>query len=138
MIVIDAKELIAGRLATFAAKKALLGEEVRIVNSEQVIITGNKVEIFAKYKSLREKGEPFHGPFFPTKCEAILKRMIRGMLPYKKGRGSDALKRIKCYNKVPLEFKDAEKITIESANVSKLSNPKYITLKDVSQFMKFK
>ena len=138
MIVIDATDLIVGRLATFAAKQALLGEEIRIVNSEKAIISGNKVQVFEKYKSLREKGEPFHGPFFPTKCEAILKRMIRGMLPYKKGRGGEALKRVKCYNKVPLELKDTEKITIEGANVSKLSNPKFLTLKDVSQFMKFK
>jgi large subunit ribosomal protein L13 len=136
MIVIDATELIVGRLATFAAKKALLGEEIRIVNTEKAIITGNKVQVFEKYKNLREKGEPFHGPFFPTKCEAIMKRMIRGMLPYKKGRGRDALKRIKCYNKIPFELKDTDKITIESANVKKLSNPKYLTLNDVSKFMK--
>ncbi len=136
MIVIDATDLIVGRLATFVAKKALLGEEVRVVNTEKAIITGNKAQVFEKFKSLREKGEPFHGPFYPTKCEAIMKRIIRGMLPHKKTRGREALKRVKCYNKVPFELKETETITIESANVSKLSNPKYLTLIEVSKFMK--
>ncbi|MBT4174698.1 50S ribosomal protein L13 [archaeon] len=136
MIVIDAKKLIVGRLATFTAKKALQGETVRIINAEQAIITGNKKQIFARYRELREKGEPFHGPFFPTRCEAILKRMIRGMLPHKKTRGREALKRVRCYNTIPAELKDIKTITIKEANVSKLISPKYITLKDVSEFLK--
>jgi len=136
MIVVDAKDLILGRLATFVAKKALLGEEVRVVNSEEAIITGNKQQIFAKYRGLREMGEPFHGPFYPTRPEAMLKRAIRNMVGYKSPRGKIALQRIKCYNKVPYELKDAKRITIEKANVSKVSNPKKVTLKEVSQFLK--
>tara|TARA_Y100000310_G_scaffold333976_1_gene412667 strand:- start:2176 stop:2586 length:411 start_codon:yes stop_codon:yes gene_type:complete len=136
MIVIDATDLIVGRLATFSAKKALQGETVRIINAEKAIITGNKTQIFEKYKTLREKGEPFHGPFYPTRCEAILKRMIRGMLPYKKGRGREALKRVRCHNKIPTELKDQKAITIKEANVSKLISPKYITLRDLSEHLK--
>ncbi len=136
MIVIDAKGLIVGRLATFAAKKALQGETVRIINAEQAIITGNKKQILTRFRELREKGEPFHGPFYPTRCEAILKRMIRGMLPHKKTRGREALKRVRCHNKIPAELKDQETITIKEANVSKLISPKYITLKNVSEYLK--
>ena len=33
MIVIDATDLIVGRLATYVAKQALLGEQVKVVNS---------------------------------------------------------------------------------------------------------
>jgi len=35
-MIINADNLIVGRLASFAAKKALMGEEVIIVNSENV------------------------------------------------------------------------------------------------------
>lgn len=138
MILIDATNLIVGRLATFSAKKALQGEEVRIINAEEAIITGSKKNICEKYQTLREKGEPFHGPFYPTRSEAILKRMIRGMLPRKITKGREALKRVKCYNKVPAEFKDQEAITIKEANVSKVLNTKYIKLKQLSEFLKWK
>ena len=50
-MIIDAKDLIAGRIATVEAKKALLGEEVSIVNAELAVITGRKKNIMEKYKA---------------------------------------------------------------------------------------
>jgi len=44
-MIIDATNLIAGRLATFVAKKALLGEEIEIVNSEKAVLTGKKSDL---------------------------------------------------------------------------------------------
>ena len=41
-IVIDANELILGRLATQVAKKLLLGVEVQIINCEKAVISGTK------------------------------------------------------------------------------------------------
>ena len=40
--VIDGKGAILGRLASYAAKEALKGEEIVILNCEEVIISGNK------------------------------------------------------------------------------------------------
>ena len=40
--IIDGKNTVLGRLASFAAKEALKGEEIVVLNCEQVIITGNK------------------------------------------------------------------------------------------------
>ena len=40
--IIDGKNAVLGRLASFAAKEALRGEEIVILNCEQIIITGNK------------------------------------------------------------------------------------------------
>ena len=42
MKIIDGKGAILGRLASYAAKQALKGEEIVVLNCEEVIITGNK------------------------------------------------------------------------------------------------
>jgi len=42
MKIIDGANTVMGRLASFVAKEALKGEEIKVVNCEQVIITGNK------------------------------------------------------------------------------------------------
>lgn len=132
--VIDATDLIVGRLASHIAKKAILGEEFVIINSEKAIITGNKTQILAKFRRFREMGTPFQGPFTPKRSKDILKRTIKGMVPAKKTRGREALKRIKCFNKVPSGLKE-KPITIEKANVKKLPNTKFITLRRVSEFL---
>ncbi len=134
-MIIDAKNLILGRIATITAKKALLGEKIDIVNCEEIVVTGNKKSTLAKYQKRRDMGEPFHGPFFPRGEDMIVKRAIRNMLPYKKERGKKAFKNIKCYTKIPNKFKDKPLETIESANVSKMKNLKYIKIKEISDFL---
>ena len=44
-MIIDASNLILGRLATFVAKQALLGEQVFIANCEKSVISGDKANI---------------------------------------------------------------------------------------------
>ncbi|MFH1972171.1 MAG: 50S ribosomal protein L13 [archaeon] len=137
--VIDATDLIVGRLASYVAKQAILGEEFVIVNSDKAIITGNRKQIMAKYRHLREMGTPTQGPFFPRRAKEILKRVIKGMVPYKQYKGKEALRRVKCFNGVPTGLKE-KPTTLESANVSKIPNTKFVTLKDVAEFLggKFK
>lgn len=135
-MIIDAKDLIVGRFATIAAKKAILGEEVFIINSEKAIITGSKKVILEKYKAQDNRGEPFHGPFLPKTPDRFLKRIIRGMLTYKKGKGRDAFKRIKCYRGVPKGFENKEKTTFEKANISKMRNLNYITIAEICSLLK--
>jgi len=48
-----------------------------------------------------------------------MKRTIRGMLSYKKGRGGDAFKRIMCYVGVPREFEKNKKIEAKKENPDK-------------------
>lgn len=106
MIIVDATDLIAGRLATYVAKKALLGEEVRIINSEKAVISGKRDNTFDEFQARRTRGVPLKGPYIHRMPERLLRRVIRGMLPYKKPRGSAAYKRVLCYTDVPDEFKD--------------------------------
>ncbi len=130
-MIIDAKDMIAGRLATFVAKKALMGEEISIVNAEKAVITGNLKEIIQDYKKKRERGAALIGPYFPKTSERILKRMIRGMLPYKQPRGREALKRVKCYAGVPKEFEGKEK-SYKEFNVSK-TYANFVTISRISK-----
>ncbi len=133
MIIIDATDLIAGRVATYAAKQALLGETVRVVNSEKAVISGRKKNVFEKYLKKRSMGTPRKGPFLHRKPEKLLRRIIRGMLPYKKPRGKEAYKRVLCYQGFPEEFKDMEIVRLETAHKSKLPNLKYVSLYDLSK-----
>ena len=134
-MIIDAKDLIVGRMATFVAKKALLGEKIDIVNSEQAIMTGARKSIFARYKVKREMGQVLHGPYIMRKPDRFVKRLIRGMLPYKQEKGRKAFESIKCHVGIPEEFKDKEMQTVKFASVSKLTSLKYTTVKNICKFM---
>lgn len=131
-MIIDANDLILGRLAAFAAKKALLGETIHIVNAEKAVITGDKKKVLGKYKNWREKGTPLIGPFFPRMPDRIIKRTIRGMLDYNSSRGKEAFARIKCHIGVPSEFEGKEFESLSKINVEK-THAKYITVGAISK-----
>ena len=136
-MIIDASDMILGRLATYAAKKALLGEKVDIVNCEKAVITGNKKSIFEKYEQRNERGpRPTKGPFIPKMPDRFVRRCIRGMLPYKQEKGRTAFKRVMCYIGIPDEFKDKKTEVIENCNVSKVPSLKYAYIGEICKLMK--
>ena len=53
MKIIDGKGARLGRLASYAAKEALKGEEITILNCEQIIISGNKKNIEQSFHEKR-------------------------------------------------------------------------------------
>jgi len=114
MKVIEGKDAILGRVASYVAREALKGEEFAIVNCDQLIITGNKTNIEEYYESKRQRvGSTQKGPKISRTSEKIVKRTIRGMLPnYRTGRGRDALKRVKCYVGVPAEFEKEKRMIV--------------------------
>ncbi len=108
--IINAEGAILGRISSLAAKQALLGKEVVVVNCNKAIITGRKEAAIKNYLEKKRKGgSSQRGPNIHSAPEKILKRTIRGMLPYKKGKGADALKRVRCYNEVPEKYKEKVK-----------------------------
>ncbi len=136
MIIIDASDTILGRLASYVAKKALNSEEeIIIVNCEKTVISGNKENILERYKEKRDRGDRYKGPFYPKYPDRIVRRTIRGMLPYKTKRGKEALKRIKTYIGTPEEFKDKEKVRLEEFSKETLKDMKYIYLEEVSRYL---
>ncbi|OPY48759.1 MAG: 50S ribosomal protein L13 [Methanosaeta sp. PtaU1.Bin060] len=133
MIVVDATGLVMGRLASVAAKSLLAGDEVRIVNAEKAVITGKKESIFGDYGTSRLRGTRERGPYFPRRPEMILKRTVRGMLPYKMRRGRDALSRLRIYVGVPRELKGAALEQPDGARMRDASNDKYVELGTLSK-----
>lgn len=138
MKVIDATDLILGRLASLVAKELLNGEEVIIVNAEECAITGSKESILQKYRERRERKSIVnprrHGPHYPRRPDGILRRAIRGMLPYKKDKGRRAFKRLRVYVGTPKEF-EGKAESIEEIKVFKLEIPKYMKLKELSKLL---
>ena len=126
-MIIDADGLILGRLATVAAKSALKGEEVIIINCEKAVVRGNRVSIIKEYKRRWDMGT-YKGPFIPRVADRFVRRTIRGMLPYKQEKGRKALRSIKCHVGVPKEVSGKEILRIEAA---KARNHAVISVADI-------
>lgn len=127
--VIDASGHVLGRLSSYVAKRLLEGEEIHIVNSEQAIITGDSDSIFKEYQTIRKIGSQRKGPFYPKRPDRILKRTIRGMIPYQKPRGRTAFKRLRVYVGVPSELEKEKLERIEKA--CEITTPRYIQLAEL-------
>jgi large subunit ribosomal protein L13 len=131
--IIDADGLILGRLASHVAQRLLAGEEIIIVNAEKALITGGKDDIIAHFRHRRDVGSGRKGPLYPRTPHMMLKRTVRGMLPFKKPRGRTAYKRLKVHISVPRELEKKKFQTIEGA--TELSTQRYMTLGEVSQVL---
>ena len=131
--IIDATDLIVGRLASYAAKLTLMGEKVIIVNSEKAVVSGQRKLVEKQYLERLERGDTFKGPFFPRRADMILRRAVRGMLPWNIERGRKAYKRVMCHLGVPNQYAEQKLETVETASVDKLGTGNYITLAQVSQ-----
>jgi large subunit ribosomal protein L13 len=133
MLVIDASGLILGRLSSIVAKRLLEGDIVSIVNAEKAVVSGSKVTTFKDYQQSRQRGIKEQGPYYPKRPDRLLKRTIRGMLPYKRQRGRDALSRLKVYVGMPKELAGEPMKELEGASMSRLSTIKYIELGELSR-----
>ena len=100
--VYNAEDKVLGRLASVVAKQLITakkaGEDTRviIVNAEKAIVTGKRSTILSDYRAKYELNHPRKGPFFPRMPDQILKRTVRGMLPYQKNSsGRNALRSLR-------------------------------------------
>lgn len=133
-VIIDASNLILGRVATFAAKHALQGDEVVVFNAENAVISGTKANIVEEAKRrlrTRTLAAQYRAPVHPRKPDTYVRRVIRGMLPRKKAKGRAAFRRIRVYVGTPEEYRDKSTAKIPGAEASKL-RCKYITIGELS------
>jgi large subunit ribosomal protein L13 len=134
-VIIDASNLILGRVASFAAKRALQGEEVVVFNAENAVISGTKsniVEEAMRRLKTRTLASQYKAPTHPRRPDTYVRRVIRGMLPRKKPKGRNALRRVKVYIGVPEEYRDKSTVKIPDAEASKLRCA-YITVGELSE-----
>ncbi|KYK20707.1 50S ribosomal protein L13 [Thermoplasmatales archaeon SM1-50] len=132
MTIIDSEGAVLGRLCTIVAKRLLNGEEIVVINSEKAIVTGKKVIIKEHYQHEREVGTYRKGPFYPRMPDRIMKRTIRGMIPYQKPHGRTAFKKLRCYIGVP---KDLQGKTFEKIATAEKHPADYMTLREVAEFL---
>ena len=96
-LVYDAKDKILGRLARqvakdmISARKSGSQQRVIIINAEEAIVSGRRTKVRSGYSAKYKLNHARKGPFFPRMPDKIIKRTVRGMLPYQKnssGRGA--------------------------------------------------
>jgi large subunit ribosomal protein L13 len=135
-MIIDATNMIAGRIASFAAKQALLGEKVDIINCEKAVISGRKEDVLHKYWYRgRDMGGPVKGPFLSRMPDRFVRRIVRGMIPLDRTRGKEAYKRVMCYIGVPEEFKGKAVEKIKGADAKKLTTLKTVSVSEICKHM---
>jgi large subunit ribosomal protein L13 len=123
-LLVDANKVVAGRLASLVAKQLLQGEHVVVINAEKAVVSGNRASLVLQYKErlgLRTRSAPWKGPLHPRQPDRLLRRIIRGMVPWKKDRGRKAMKRLRVYTGEPEGLKtkrqlDLSEVTREGRN----------------------
>ncbi len=129
-VYIDASEQVMGRLASKVAKELLKGKKVYVINSEKSVISGNRKYILKIYKEKVDRGDPYHGPFYPKTPERIIKRVVRGMLP-KNLKGKEALKSLRVYRSKPEPLEGKEFVKYDDTKLKE--GDSYINLGKVSE-----
>jgi large subunit ribosomal protein L13 len=131
MKVIDAKGCVVGRLGTRIAKMLLSGEQVVVVNAGEAVMSGNPSYLVGKYRarrSVKVKANPEHSPHWPKRPDLLVKRIFRGMLPYRTTRGRTAFKMLKVYIGHPEDLGKAEVLNVRDS--SKLKT-RFITINEI-------
>jgi large subunit ribosomal protein L13 len=129
---VNADGLILGRMASKVAKKLLNGEKIIIVNAEKAVLSGKKKSKVAEAKEFLEVGAPRKGPFHYRRPDRILRKTVRGMLPFKQPKGKQAYKKLKVFIGVPEDLKGQQMITLKEAQAAKLKGP-YFTLAELAR-----
>ena len=125
VIIINAEGLILGRMTSIVAKRLLRGETIIIVNAEKAVISGKRKSKVRAAKEFLQVGHPRKGPFHYRRPDRIVRRAVRGMLPYKQPKGKQAYKRLKVFTGAPEEVKAQEMETLAEAHAGKLTCPRF-------------
>ncbi len=132
---INAKGMIVGRLASFVAKQALLGNHVRVFNCESLYLTGTRRQLVEHYQhKFYGRTKAYKGPYGIKMPDRFFKRVVKGMLPHggkEKSRGRVALSHVSCFLGIPENFKNAPLTTTDACAVTKSQAPSVLTVKEL-------
>lgn len=137
-MLVDATDLVLGRMASYVAKRLLEGEKIIIVNAEKAVISGRREATFSEYDAwmkIRNLVNPRKGPFHPRRPEDLVRRAVRGMLPRKKPRGRSAYRRLRVYVGLPPEFAGLEIKSIPQAHLKRVGTRRFITVGKLSKHL---
>ena len=145
-LVFDARDKVLGRLASHVASTLLVSrregapKKVIIINAENAIVTGSKDRILSDYDKKYKLNHPRKGPFFPRMPDMILKRTVRGMLPYqKKSSGRQAVKDLRVMIGTPSTLK-GENLPDghewgDTTNIDRPLPDRFVRLGDISKHL---
>jgi large subunit ribosomal protein L13 len=136
MVIIDGKDCVLGRVATYAAKMAFEGEQVSVINAGDLVIIGDKNGIVSDYRNRLEIGTMSKGPVQQRTVEGIVKRAIKGMMHRKTPRGREAIGRVKVYAGVPEDLKVKESIVVAKMRMDKPVHR--LKISELSNILKYK
>jgi large subunit ribosomal protein L13 len=130
--VVNADGLVLGRMASSVAKQLLRGEEMVIVNAEKSVISGRIGNKVTEAKEFLEVGGVGRGPYHYRRPDRIVRKTVRGMLPFRQPKGKKAYKRLRVYIGIPDEFKNQRMSTVGQAEAKKLTCP-YFTVAELAK-----
>lgn len=134
-VIVDATNHIAGRLCSYVAKMLLKGDSVVILNAEKAMISGNRYSTIREAHEYLEIGSivhPEHGPYHPRRPDRIITKMIRGMVPKRKPKGVDAMKRLRVYIGIPKDYEGSEMKEFDDAKIKKPA-AYYLSMKELAK-----
>tara|TARA_B110000467_G_scaffold164763_1_gene195565 strand:+ start:940 stop:1428 length:489 start_codon:yes stop_codon:yes gene_type:complete len=140
--VFDADGLILGRLASTVADMLLKAarsdrdDKVVIINSEKAIVSGSSTSVLQNYHDKYALNHARKGPFYPRMPDMILKRTVRGMLPYqRKSSGRRALRNLRveigCPHHLASGMPEGH-VEGDDTNIRKSLPESYVRLGDIS------
>ena len=130
--VIDADGLVLGRMASVVAKRLLAGETIVLVNAQNVVISGNKVNLVKEWKEFIKVGGFGKGPVHHRRPHDIVRRTVRGMLPYRIPKGDAAYKRLHVHIGIPDELEKVEKQSLPECHSNNL-NHRFVTVGQLAE-----
>ena len=139
MLIIDGENCVLGRMSAKVAKELIKGETVRIVNADKIIITGSPKATIAKYRQrikLHDPAKPEKSRKTPRRPDLFVKRIIRGMIPYKSRNGLAAYRRLMVYIGIPKEFEGKTVKIAESKSIT--TDYKYIKIDELCKNLGWK
>lgn len=131
-----------GRLASTVAELLIKAaredrdDKVIIINSEKAIVSGRPRSVLNTYQAKYKLNHPRKGPFFPRMPDMIMKRTVRGMLPYqRKNVGRRAIRNLKveigCPSHLESDLPDGHELGDDS-KIRRALPDRFILLGDIS------
>jgi large subunit ribosomal protein L13 len=134
-IYIDASGQIAGRMCSKVAAALLSGKRVVVLNAENALVSGRSSSVFRQWQARLEiysHVNPIYGPIHPRRPDNIVRRMVRGMVPKTKAKGTSAMGRLRVYMGVPEKYAGVKTIKFEDA-LAPRPLPNYTTIAEISK-----
>jgi large subunit ribosomal protein L13 len=134
VLYVDATGHIAGRLCSVVASEILRGKRIVVLNAEKAVISGNRDAVIEQWKQRLELGSkvnPMYGPLHPRRPDNIMWRMVRGMVPKTKAKGTMGLKRVRFYMGVPAKYSGVKLTKFDQAMATR-PLPMYTTIAELA------